>query len=198
LGVAIDIICVTVSIILLPEILAASAGLMAVSLAAAAGGGLLLAADGYAYGQEMMDDEAGAEETKKQTELLRIFATVMTLPDLAYGGYKAVGEYREVGELLEADERTAQAAENIGQRTAKADRAKRYEQIAERTHLRAQIRAEKLAASRKLELLPRAAGGGGAGLLTREEINNRESLLHEVAKRLRIHATTVHKAAGVK
>ena len=198
LGVALDIICVAATIVLLPEILAAGTVAMGIGLAAAAGGAALLVADGAAYGVEMWGDDEAAEEIKKKTETLRIIATVMTLPDLAYGGFKAVSEYREVRELMEVDARTAEAAEKLGQRTANPNRAQRYEQIAERAQLRAQLRAEQLAASRKLELLPRAAGTASVGLLTREEIESEESMLHEVTKRLQIHSAIVHKEAGVK
>ena len=182
-GVALDVLCVALSIALLPT------GIGAIGLMGLVGGAILLGADGVAYAKEIGGDEEGAEVWKHQTEGLRIAATVMTLPDLAFGGVKAVRELQEVRELRAIDRTTATAAESLAARTARAARAQRYAQIAERANLRAQIRSEQIVASLKLEMTPRAAAVAGVGLLVREEVSSDESMIRRVMQRLRIHCT---------
>lgn len=159
----------------------------------AAGGAILLVADGVAFGMEMSGNEEEAEKFKKRTEKVRLAATIMTLPDLFYGGYKVIREMKEIRELAVADRTTSTAASNLAQRTASAQRADRYMQIVERANLRAQIRSEQLTALLKLEIRPRRAGLGGVGLFVREEITSDDSLLNQLARRLEISCIAVHK-----
>lgn len=182
-GVALDVLCIALSLALLPT------GLGALGLMGLAGGAILLGADGVAYAKEMGGDEEGAETWKHQTESLRIVATVMTLPDLAFGGVKAIRELQEIRELRALDRTTATAAEGLAARTARASRAQRYAQIAERANLRAQIRSKQIIASIKLELTPRALAIASTGLLVREEITSDASTARRVMERLRIHCT---------
>jgi hypothetical protein len=186
-GVAIDVLCVVVAIALLPT------GLSEVGLIGFIGGGILLGADGYVYAKEIGGDEEGAEAARKNLEGLRIAATIMTLPDLAFGGAKAIRELQEFRELSVLDRNTAAAAEGLAARTARATRAERYAQIAERANLRSQIRAKQIMASMKLEISPRVAAVGGVGLLIREEISSDESLLNQTMHRLRVHCTGTHR-----
>lgn len=186
LGVALDIICVVASLALLPEI----AFLGAFALA---GSAILLATDGSAYGMELAGEDGQAEEIKKLTESLRLFATVMTLPDLAFGGFKAIREFQTVRGLRAASQTTARTAEALGARTGNAARATRYEVIAQRANQRTQIRTKQLQRLMRLELGPRGAGAGSTGLIVREEILNDESALHAFVRRLNIHIVSTHK-----
>ncbi len=185
-GVVFDVVCVALSLALLPT------GLGALGLIGLAGGSFLLLADGTAYGMELADDDEGAELVKKKTERLRLIATVMTLPDIAYGGAKMVKELLEIRELRAMDRVTAQAATNMSARTTNAARAERLRQIAERANLRAQIRSEQIAATLKLEMSNRTLGSGSIGLLVREEIKNDESLWHQFLQYLQVHCTGLH------
>lgn len=189
-GVAIDAIGVVVTILLLP---AASGVALGLGIAALVGGSVLLLSDGTIYGMEMSGHDEGAEKVRKITEPYRIGATILTLPDLAMGGYKAVAEAREASELLQADRATAQSADSMGARMANKMKAQKYAEIAERAHLRAQIRLKQIQASLALEISPRAAGGVGVGLLLREEITSDDSVLNQVASWLRMHIVTVRK-----
>ncbi len=186
-GVAIDIIAVAAFILLLPT------GVSEIAFIGVAGGVVLLATDGAAFALEMSGDEEGAERVKKRTETIRLVATVMTLPDLLYGGYKVVREMREIKELVAADRATGAAANNLARRTATAQRADRYMQIVERANLRAQLRSEQLTALLRLEIRPRGAGVGGIGLFVRDEIINDGSLMHQLTSRLQMTCVAVHK-----
>ena len=186
-GVALDVLCIALSIALMPT------GIGALGLMGLAGGAILLGADGVAYAKEVGGDEEGAEVWKHQTEGLRIVATVMTLPDLAFGGMKAVRELQEIRELRTLDRTTAVAAEGLAARTARTARAQRYAQIAERANLRAQIRTRQIVASLKLEMVPRALATGSVGLLLREEISSDETALRQTMQRLRVHCTGTHR-----
>ena len=185
-GVVFDVVCIALSIALLPT------GLGALGIMGLAGGCILLVADGAAYGQELAGDDAGAEQLKKSTERLRIVATVMTLPDIAYGGAKMVKELLEIRELRAIDRATAQAATSMTTRTTNAARAERLRQIAERANLRAQIRGEQIAAAMRLEMSSKTVGAGSAALLVREEIHNEDSLLQQFFRYLQVHCTGLH------
>ena len=185
-GVVLDVLCIALSIALLPT------GIGALGFVGLVGGAFLLGTDGAAYAMEMSGDDEGAESFKKQTERYRIFATLMTLPDVAYGGVKLVKELVEVKELRAMDRITAQAATNMSARTTNAARVERLHQIAARANLRAQIRSEQIAAALKLEATGKVAGAGSVGLLMREEIQTDESLLHQFLKYLQVHCTAVH------
>ena len=182
-GVTLDVLCIALSIALLPT------GLGALGLMGLAGGAILLGADGVAYAKEIGGDEEGADVWKHQTEGLRIAATVMTLPDLAFGGVKAVRELQEIRELRVLDRVTAATAQNLAAKTATAQRAQRYAQIAERANLRAQIRSQQIIAALKLEMTPRVAAIASVGLLLREEVSSDETALRQTLQRLRIHCT---------
>lgn len=186
-GVAIDVLCIALAIALLPTGIGVLAGV------GLAGGAILLATDGIAYAKEIGGDEEGAEVWKHQTEGLRIAATVMTLPDLAFGGVKAVRELQEIRELRVLDRTTAATAQSLAAKTATAARAERYAQITERANLRAQIRSQQIVAAMKLEITPRIAGSVGTSLLLREEIASNESALRQTMQRLRIHCTGNHR-----
>lgn len=186
-GVALDVLAIGLSLALLPT------GLGALGLLGLAGGAVLLAADGGAYAMELAGDDEEAEHLKQRTERLRIIATLMTLPDIGWNGFKMVNEMREIQAMRALDRTTAAAAENMATRSANAGRAQRFQQIAERAHLRAQIRSQQLAALFRLEVSARTVGTGSAGLLVREEWLNDESAAHMIARRLQIHASTVHR-----
>lgn len=185
-GVAIDVIGIAVFILLIPS------GVSEIALAGAIGGSVLLYTDGKAFAMEMGGDDEGAEKFKKKTESLRFVATLITLPDLFYGGYKVIKEMREINELATADRVTGTAAGNLARRTANAQRAERYMQIVERANLRAQVRSEQLTAMLRLELRPRPAAMAGVGLFVREEILNDESLMHQLVRRLQLTCVAVH------
>ena len=186
-GMVIDVLCIVASIALLPT------GIGALGFLGLVGGGMLLYMDGKAYGMELGGDDAAAEKYKKETERLRLFATLITLPDFGWNGLKAVRELKEVRSMIAMDRATARAAEGLAQPTARADRAARYHQIAERAHLRTQIRTQQIQASLKLEMAPRGVAAGGIGILLHDEITSKESYLHETARRLSVHLTSVHK-----
>ena len=185
-GVALDIVCVGLSIALF------ASGIGALGAVAFAGSLVLASADGFAYAKEMSGDEAGAEEVKKETEAIRLVATVATLPDLAWGGLKAIREFREVIELRQISATTANTAEALAARTTNASRAARYADIAERAHLRSQLRSQQVRGAIMHEFGPRLAGTGGLFLLGREEWTGDESLLNEFLRRIRAHTVAVH------
>ncbi len=185
-GVALDILCIALSVALLPT------GLGVLGAVGLVGGVILLGADGGAYAMELGGEDERAENFKKQTERFRIVATVMTLPDVAYGGVKLVKELVEIRELRAMDRITAQAATNMSARTTNAARAERLHQIAARANLRAQVRTEQISAALRLEATGKAAGAGSVGLLVREEIQTDKSLLHQFFSYLQVHCTAVH------
>lgn len=186
-GVALDVVCIVLSLALLPT------GIGTLGVIGLVGGTILLGADGTAYAMEMNDDEEGAEKVKERTETIRIIATVMTLPDLAFGGAKAIRELQEIRELRAIDLTTGKSAQAMALRAANAGRAAKFEQIAERALLRAQIRSEQIAAAMKLEITPRGAGAASLILLLREEFGNDESALHRFSRQIRVHCTAVHE-----
>ena len=100
---------------------------------------------------------------------------------------------KDLSEALPAAERTAATAKRLAARTANANRADRYAQIAEKAHLRAQIRRQQIAALLQRGIARRGAGLGGATLLVREEIENDESAYHQVLTRLQIHSLSLKK-----
>lgn len=180
LGVALDILAVGLSLALLPT------GLGALGIMGLIGGSVLLAADGSAYAMELADDDETAELIKRKTERLRIVATLMTLPDVAWGGFKMIRELQEIQEMRVLDRATATAAERMGKTTSSADRAARFRQVAERAHLRAQLRTEQINALLKLEATGRGTGVGSTVLLVREELLSDESTAHQIARRLEV------------
>ena len=119
-------------------------------------------------------------------------ATVATLPDLAWGGAKAIREFREVRELGKVDRMTANTAAALAARTANASRAARYADIAERARLRTQLRSEQIRGAILHEFSPSVAGTRGMFLLGREEWTTDESLLNEFLRRIRVHVVAVH------
>ncbi len=187
LGVGLDILCIGLSIALLPT------GLGALGFLALTGGVVLLITDGAAYANELAGDDEQAEMIKKKTEMIRIFATVATLPDAVFGGVKAVRELREVADLLPKATKTAAVAESMAVRTANTARAERLAQIAERAHLRAQLRQEQISALLRLEIAPRGAGSVSTGMLVREEVQNDKSAMNSLVQRLRLHVTAAHR-----
>ena len=117
----------------------------------------------------------------------------MTLPDLAYGGYKAIREFQEIRELGTVARTTARSAEGLAARTASAARAERFARIAERANLRANSSSQKLMRQIGMEFTPRGAGTVGVGLLLREEITEDKSALHQITQRLSIHCTGTYR-----
>ena len=130
IGVLLDVVGIALSIALIPT------GVGVIATAALLGSVFLLATDSYAYALEMDRNDSGAEAFKKRTERYRIVATVMTLPDAVYGGFKAVRELQEIRELRALDRITAISAQGMEVRTANANRAARFKQVAERANLR--------------------------------------------------------------
>lgn len=159
LGVALDVVCVGLSLALIPT------GLGVLAALGLFGGTLLLITDGTSYGMELAGDNERAEAFKINTEKIRIFATIATLPDALWGGMKALQELNEVKKLRAIDRGTAASADALAQRSADSVRAKKYEQIAERANLRSQIRSQQISGSLKYEVSPRGAGLGSALLL---------------------------------
>lgn len=184
-NVALDIICVALSLALIPT------GLEVVGIIALIAGTFLLGTDSAAYALELAGDDKGAETLKKATEKWRILATVLTLPDGLVGGWRSLRDISEIRDALALDRTTASAADRLAVRTSNATRASQYQQIAERAHLRSQLRTQQLRAALKLEITPRGAGLGSAGLLVREEWLNNESMLHSFLQRLQVHVSTV-------
>ena len=186
-GVALDVLCVALSLALLPT------GLGALALVGLVGSSFLLATDTVIYGLEISDSEKGAEWVRSHTLLLRILATVMTLPDVAYGGLKIISEMREINELRLIDKATAATATALGGRATNAARADRYMQIAERAHLRTQIRTQQISAMLKLEITPRVAGVGSASLLVREQLIENKEALQKIMEQIKIHVIGVKR-----
>ena len=184
-AVALDVLCVALTIVSVVTV-----GPEVIGLVALGGGVFLLLADSTILGLELSGDEERAEAVKKTTEVPRVLATIATLPDALFVGFRKITELREVTQAIAVDQTTARAAENIGARTANADRARRAEQIAERAHLRMQFRTQQIRGLWYYELAPRAAGLGGAGLLLSDQIRDDKSLLREIAGRLRVHTCT--------
>ncbi len=72
-GVALDILCIGLSLALLPT------GLGVLGVVGLIGGVVLLGADSTAYGMELDGDDKQAESFKRRTKAIRIVATVMNL-----------------------------------------------------------------------------------------------------------------------
>ena len=186
LGVALDVFCIALSVALLPT------GLGVLGAVGLFGGVVLLGTDSWAYALELGGNDEQAEAFKTQTERYRLIATVMTLPDVAYGGVKLVKELAEVRELRAVDRVTAEAATSMSARTRNAARAERLRQVAERANLRAQLRSEQIAAGLKLEASGKLGGAGSVALLVREEWQNDQSMLHQFLRILQVHCIAVH------
>ncbi len=186
-GVALDVVCVALSIALIPT------GLSVIAFFGLIGGGFLLATDGFAYGMELNGDDEGAEDFKKKTEGLRIFATIATLPDIGYGSVKLLKEVAEIRELRTLDRATAAAAAGIAERTTNATRAERLQRIAARASRRAQDRSKKIAVALGLEGTAKGAGTGSVGLLIREEVTIDDSSYHRFLRHLQVHCLAVHR-----
>ena len=75
--------------------------------AATVGSFMLLYADGRVFGAELSGDAKSAAEIEdsRSTQWIRVVGTVMTLPDIAVGGVRAL---REIG-VLSQESRDAQA-----------------------------------------------------------------------------------------
>ena len=187
LGVALDVVCVGLSLALIPVGIGYIAGMGLVA------GCFLLVVDSRSYGLELSGNDEGAEAVKKQTEKWRIIATVAALPDALWGGAKALREFHEVKRLRALDNVTASSAEALVARTTDTSRAKQYEQLAERAHLRSQIRTHQIMASLIHEISPRGAGLGSTVLLLKEEFGSEQSALRSFLQRLQIHCVTAHQ-----
>ena len=186
-SVALDVIGVAFSLGAL------ATGVGFIGMMALVGGGVLLLADGAAYGMEITGHGEAAETFKKRTEVFRLVATVMTLPDAAWGGAKAIRELLEVRELRTASRTTAAIAGTLAGRTANAARASQYAQIAERARLKAQIRSEQIRGLLLHELTPRATVPPSVYLLLREELDkDNHSAIASVLRRLTFHVVTLH------
>ncbi len=187
-GVALDVICVALSIGAL------ATGVGFIGVVALTGGIILLGTDGTAYTVELAGKDGLAETIKKRTEVIRMIATVMTLPDAAWGGLKAIREFQEIRELRTGSQATAAIAANLGKGTANAARASEYAQILEQAQLKAQIRSEQLRGLFLHELTPRATVPASLYLLLREELDNdNHSILASFLQRLTFHVVAVHK-----
>ncbi|MGI4747802.1 MAG: hypothetical protein ACRYGI_17505 [Janthinobacterium lividum] len=186
-GVALDIVCVGLSLALVPT------GLGAFAALGLFGGALLLIADGTSYGMELSGNNERAEAFKSNTEKIRIFATIATLPDALWGGMKAFQELNEVTKLRSTDRVIAASADTLAARSTNIIQTKNYEQIAERAHLRSQIRSQQIVGSLKYEISPRGAGLGSALLLLKEETGNDDSSLQALFQRLQIHIVTARR-----
>ncbi len=186
-GVALDVICVALSIGVM------ATGLGTLGAIALIGGVFLLGADGVAYGFELEGRGDVSEEIKRKTEILRLAATIMTLPDAAWGGLKAIREFSEIRNLRSVSRSTALAGETLAVRTANAARASQYTQIAERAKLKAQIRTEQLRGLFLHELTPRATVPASLYLLLRDELDpDNRSIIATLLQRLTFHVMTVH------
>ena len=186
-GVALDVLCVALSIGTL------ATGVGFIGAVALLGKSVLLTTDGIAYGMEMAGNDEGAESFKKRTEIFRIAATIMSLPDAAWGGLKAVREFQEIRELRATLQATALVAGSRASTTASASRAAQYAQIVERAQLKAQIRSEQIRGLFLHELTPRATVPPSFYLLLREELDKKNhSALASFLQRLTFHVVTVH------
>jgi hypothetical protein len=166
-GVARDVVCIVLSLALIPT------GIGMIGVIGLVGGSILLGVDGTAYAMEISGDEEGAAKFKERTETIRIVATVMTLPDLTFGGAKAIRELQEIRELRALDLTTAKSAVAMALQTAKAGRAAKFEQITEPALFRSQIRSEQIA-ELAAEVLAGLGGRITAGEMTiREEARGR-------------------------
>ena len=186
-GVALDVLGVVLSVALL------ASGIGAIGVLALVGSGVLLAADGSIYALEMGDEEQAAEQLRHKTESLRIIATILTLPDIAWGGVKAIREIREVQELRALDRTTAASAESMAARTSSAARAARYATIADKAHLRCQIRSEALQGLLAHEIAPKLAGVGSTYLLAHDEFTSDHVLEDDYLRGLVIHCVGAHR-----
>lgn len=154
LGVGLDILCVGLSL----AALATPVGW--IGLAAFAGSVTLLAADGAAYGAELSGHDEAAEGIKEQTQVIRVCATLMTLPDAFWGGFKTIKEMEEIRSLRAGSLRTAARADADAMRAT--NYARKYAAIAEKARLRAAARMDKFRFKWVHEMGPRAAGLLGA------------------------------------
>ena len=152
-GAVLDAVAVGVAIL---------AGLTGVGLVAevAFGAGVaLLLMDGTAYGLEVSGHEDWASTMNKYDEPARVLATLLSLPDAAWGGFKAIKELREVKAVRAGALRVAARSEAEATRVASsatAARAERYAAIGERANKLAAAKAEKLKRTWALDIAPRA------------------------------------------
>lgn len=130
IGVALDVVGVMAGAIFvvaaLPELAGGAVVIGTVGLitgGAALTGSLVLAGiDGTVFGFEVSGNEARAEEIENSSTVqwLRIGATAMLLPDVAVGGWRALGEIGKLGN----EAREATAASAAAARDAEAARAR--------------------------------------------------------------------------
>ena len=102
-------------------------------------------------------------------------------------------DVRELREMRALDETTEAAARGMSTRTANASRAQRLKEIAERAHLRAERRTRNIVLKLHMDPPSKASGVAGSILFAREEYINDESVAHQIARRLQVHCTSVHK-----
>ena len=122
-GVAADVVGVVAGVVFIctigPEL-----GVVAVIAGAAAGIGslVLLGMDGYVLGGEITGHEADTKwiETSENMQWARIVATLMTVPDMAVGGVRAL---KEVGALA-GEAREANVAARTATTASEAERAR--------------------------------------------------------------------------
>lgn len=181
-------------------------GLTGVGLIAEIGfyGGLaLLAMDGTAYGMEVAGYDRLADETKRVTEPFRIVATIATLPDAAWGGYKIIKEMPEIRMLrasslstaARADADAARVASTVSREAdaARAARARKYAEIGERGNKRAADYAAKLRSKWALEISPRATlTPASVYLLLDDEIHTKDpGIVSAFLRQYVFHVTAV-------
>ncbi len=199
LGVALDVLAVGVTL---------AVGLTGVGFVAEMafyGGVALLAMDGTAYGMEVAGYQDLADQTKKVTEPFRIVATVATLPDALWGGYKVVKELPEIRMLRASSLRTAARAEADATRVASSvtrdaemarmARAQKYAAIGERANQRAAAYAAKLRDKWALEISPRATlVPASIYLLVDDEMHTKDpGVVAAFLRQYMFHVTAVSK-----
>ena len=200
LGVGLDVLAVAVTLAV------GLTGVGAVAEIAFWGGVALLAMDGTAYSMEVAGYDDVADETKKVTEPLRIVATIATLPDALWGGYKIIKELPEIrilkaGSLRTAARAQADATRVAGSVTKEAEalrlaRAQKYAAIGERANQRAAAYGAKLRSRWALEISPRATlTPASVYLLVDDEIHTKDpGVVAAFLRQYMFHVTAVTKA----
>lgn len=188
IGVALD----AVAVVLPLTAALVAGGIEGGALVALGAGGLVLLADGAAYGLELSGYDHAAALVKDHTELLRLGATLISIPDLLKAPSMLM-EVLEAGELFQKATTTGYVAARWAASTPNVARAAEYSQISEKAYLRAQLLRQQMRGALAYELAPRLAGVSSTGLLFREEIAEDRSLLNEIVRRLQLYSVAVHK-----
>ena len=205
-GMAIDIVCVALSVVLI-----ATGGAEVLGVIALAGGVAMLLMDGTAYVQELAGDDEMAERTKDATFDYRLLAMVAALPDAVWNvgkvlaeGSKMISEAaridtvvsRAAGDAARSGAAAGRATETLEANRAAA-RAKRYAEIGEKARTRAAAARLRLRLYLTEQAASRVLIPPSMLLLAKElredDAQDRRQALNGMLQHMSFHVSSVHR-----